>query len=193
VPELSRAHELAETVVDTELAEVFTHDPAIPILSLLAHALVGTGRTEEGLTASRQAVVLARQTRPPETVAALTAAALLAAARREPAQTHGLAAELLALVMYVVLGSILLGWAEVHLAGDAVVRERGLTRLREAQERYARSGARTFTPLVAVLHSESELAAGHPEESRAVARAGVQAAERHDVRLWWDRLTSLAG
>ena len=183
--------------MDTGLAEVFTHDPAIPILSLLAHALVGAGRTQEGLSASHQALLLARQTRPPETVAALTAAALLAAARRDPARTHGLAAELLALaqthglVMYVGLGSILLGWAQIQLAGDATDREQALARVREAQDRYTRSGARTFTPLVAVLHSESELAAGHPEESRAVAEVGIRSAEQHDVRLWWDRLTSL--
>jgi hypothetical protein len=141
---------------------------------------------------------MARETRPPETAAALMAATLLAAARREPGRTRELAGELRRLAqahqlgLYVVLSSIPLGWAEALLAPDDAAREEALGEVRRAHALYARSGAGTFTPLMATLLAETELAAGHAEAARQAAAEGLRAAEQTDVRLWWSRLEGLA-
>ncbi|MET0692688.1 MAG: BTAD domain-containing putative transcriptional regulator [Propionibacteriaceae bacterium] len=198
VSELSRAYELATTGVDADLVEVFTADPAIPILSLLANALVHVGRVDEGLSASREALVLARQTRPPETATAITAAMMLAADRDERERTRELATELLllarthGLAMYVIMATVPLAWADTLLATDPGARELALSQVRQGHDLFSRSGARQFASIMAVLRAEAELRAGHPLEARQAAAEGVRAAQQHGIKLWWDRLSALA-
>ena len=173
-----------------------SHDPGVCARLFLARALALTGRGEEAVRASNQAIELAGALRHPFSLAVSHVfAAAVAHACRQPEQVlaHAEAATSIArdqdFRLLLAWSTVFEGWSAV-LAGNC---QDGHSRIADAIAEARTMGSEQFMPHLTGLAADAYLMSGNATDGLKSAEDGLQAAARTGERFWQPELLRLKG
>jgi len=178
------------------LTYFFGHDPAVQNLSALAGVLWVLGYPECAAERCDQAVELAQGLSHPFSVAfALTFKVLLHQLRKEPYIVKEYAETLTALAtengfsFRAAIGSMLLGWAEVHGGTGS----RGIARIKDGIAAFQRTGAKLNLPGRLGLLAEAYGQVGQHEQGLLTLEEAQAAVNSNGEHYWEAELHRLQG
>jgi predicted ATPase len=178
------------------LTYFFGHDPAVQNLSALAGVLWVLGYPECAAERCDQAVELAQGLSHPFSVAfALTFKVLLHQLRKEPYIVKEYAETLTALAtdngfsFRAAIGSMLLGWAEVHGGTGS----RGIARIKDGIAAFQRTGAKLNLPGRLGLLAEAYGQVGQHEQGLLTLEEAQAAVNSNGEHYWEAELHRLRG